>query len=287
MTLFSSWNGRIIEDEKICISASNRSFRYGDGCFETMKVVDGNLLLSELHFQRLFHSLNTLRFTIPDFFNAAFLHTQIKELVKTNGHQTLARVRLVVYRGDGGLYDLQDKRVNFIIQTWAGNNDANHFNQTGLRLDFFHDARITADSFSSIKSNNYLRYAIAAMAAKEHGLDDCILLNAFNRVADSTIANVFIVTNGIIKTPLLSEGCVSGVMRTYLLDCFKKEGLPFTEAAIDVDELLNASEVFLTNAMFGVRWVQQLGNNNYYNATSSLLHKKFIAPMFTAATFLK
>lgn len=285
MSLFANWNGRIVEEEKICISPNNRSFRYGDGCFETMKVINGKPLLSELHFQRLFSSLEMLRFTVRDFFTSVYLEAAIKELVRKNGHATLARVRLVAYRGDGGLYDLEDNNANFIIQSWPGKDASNYFNDTGLVADFFTDARITADLFSPIKTNNYLRYAIAAMSAKQKGLDEHILMNAFDRVADSTIANIFIVTKGLIKTPPLSEGCVSGVMRKYLLDCFKKESLPFAETEISPEELLNASEFFLTNAMVGMRWVGKVSKRNYDNATSSLLHKKFIEPLFSPATF--
>ena len=144
------------------------------------------------------------------------------ELVKTNTHDPLARVRLVVFRGDGGLYDLHDHSVNFIIQSWSGNAEFNLFNEAGLRLEVFTEASVSADVYSPIKSNNYLRYAMGALFVKRLGLDDCILTNAFSRVADSTIANIFIIENGTIKTPLLTEGPVNGVMRQFLLESFKR-----------------------------------------------------------------
>ncbi|MCW3082002.1 aminotransferase class IV [Segetibacter sp.] len=285
MSLFSNWNGKIIEEEKVFISPSNRSFRYGDGCFETMKVVNGNLLLCDLHFQRLFSSLKLLQFTRQKNLTEGELKSQINQLVNKNGHEELARVRLVVYRGDGGLYDVEDKNAYYIIQSWAGFTNTNVFNETGLRIGIFGDAKKTIDLFSSIKSNNYLGYAMAAMWAKEHRLDDALLMNPYNRVADATIANIFIVDRGIIKTPPLTEGCVNGVMRKYLLHCFEKEGLPHSQTEISSQDLLNASEVFLTNATYGMRWVQQIGNNSYRNTLSSYLHKKFIIPLFTPATF--
>jgi branched-chain amino acid aminotransferase len=143
----------------------------------------------------------------------------------------------------------------------------------------------TSDFFSTIKSNNYLGYAMAAKWAVENGLDDTLLTNTFDRVADATIANVFIVTDGVIKTPLLTEGCVSGVMRKYLLNCFEEDSIPFSEAKISCNELLNASEVFLTNAIYGIRWVQKVGTSNYKNSSSALLHTKFILPLFSSSTF--
>ena len=285
MALFSNWNGKIVENDKICISADNRSFRYGDGCFETIKVISGKVLLSDLHFQRLFASLQILKFTIPTVFTPDNLHAQIKDLVTINRHQQFARVRLVVYRGEGGLYNIEDKNPYYIIQSWEGNIQSNYFNQTGFSVGVFTDAKKTSDLFSTIKSNNYLGYAMAAFWAAENSLDDCILTNAFNRMADATIANIFILSDGIIKTPALSEGGVGGVMRRYLLQCFKEEGIPFLETEITLQEISNATEVFLTNANYGIRWVRKIGNIHYVNSLSSLLHKNFIAPLFTPATF--
>jgi branched-chain amino acid aminotransferase len=284
MPVFVNWNGKIVKEEQVVISPNNRSFKYGDGCFETMKVINDLLLLKNFHFQRLFSSLETLKFDVPPLLTADSFLNQILELVKVNGHHPLARIRLVVYRGEGGLYDLDNLAPNFIIQTSIGSNDSNIYNSSGFILDFFPDARKTADRFSSIKSNNYLGYAMGALWAKQHQLDDCLLINAHNRLADATIANIFIITNGVIKTPSLSEGCINGVMRKYLIECFLKEGIPFREAEITMEELLNASEVFLTNATYGIRWVKKVASSNYSNTTSSFLHLKYIVPLFNPTT---
>lgn len=281
MSLFSNWNGKVVKNDQICISPDNRSFKYGDGCFETIKIIDGKILLGDLHFQRLFSSLQTLKFAIPDFFTADYLSDQINTVVKINQHEKIARIRLVVYRGEGGLYDLENNNPNFVIQSWPGSTVSNYFNKTGLRIDIFNKAKKTADDFSSIKSNNYLGYAMGALFAQENGLDDCILTNALNRIADATIANVFIVNNGIIKTPPLTEGCVNGVMRRYLLSCLHKNSFPYQEVEIGREELMEASEIFLTNANYGIRWVSTMADKNYDKVLSSQLHKKFIEPLFS------
>lgn len=285
MSLLSIWNGKLVEEEGISISVNNRSFRYGEGCFETMKVVNGNVLLAPFHFKRLLTSLKTLQFSIPAFFNETLIESKIKELAKVNKHDALARVRLVVYGGNGSLYDNDNDCFNYVIQSLPGKIETNSFNSVGLNIGIFYDAKISADLFSSIKSNNYLPSLMGAKFALQNKLDDCILLNAFDRVADSTIANVFMVTNGIIKTPPLTEGCISGVMREYLLNSFQKEHIPFKEVQILEKELLNASEIFLTNAIVGIRWVKSFGQRNFKNDTSAFLYNKFIAPLFNPATF--
>src|SRR4051794_28697675 len=115
MSLFCNWNGRLVKEEEVHISPNNRSFRYGDGCFETLKVIAGRILLSEFHFNRLYSSLRTLKFEIPDFFTAEYLCEQVTQLVKLNNHHSLARVRLILFPGDGGLYDTEDRTLNFIL----------------------------------------------------------------------------------------------------------------------------------------------------------------------------
>lgn len=272
-----NWNGKIVEAEKVHISPDNRSFRYGDGCFETMKVVKGEIILSEFHFSRLFSSLEKLFFQIPSFFTAQYISDQVKKLTSAYQHE-FSRVRLTIYR-DGNSWQYPTAEPSFIIQRFDLDNTSNCLNEKGLKVGVYGDAKKTVDQFSMIKSNNYLPYVLGALWAKKNSFDDAIIHNCFNRIADSTIANVFILSEGVIKTPALSEGCIDGTMRRYLLQCLKKEGIPFLETAIEAYEILNAAEVFFTNAITGIRWVEQVNANHYTNNLSSYLYNNFIASL--------
>lgn len=222
-----------------------------------------------------------MHFTIPPFLHVKYLSDLILKLVKKNNHLHNARIRLTLFRGDGGLYDEVDPYPNFIIQSWEGNNDSNFFNTSGLLLNFYDDAKKSCDTFSQLKSNNFLPYAMGALFAKKNNLNDCLINNCYNRICESTVANVFIIADGIIKTPALNQGCVAGVMRRYLIDCLKLEGITFIEGEVLPEELSQASEVFLTNAIYGMRWVKSVGERNYTNKISRLLHQKFVAPLFS------
>lgn len=277
---FLIYDGKMQKTGKTMISPDNRSFRYGDGFFETMKVVNGRIVLEELHFERLFSSLDTLRFKKTASFTPAFLREQIILLAEKNQHAKLARIRVNIFRGDGGLYDTIDHIPHHLIQTWELNPATNHLNENGLVLGIYKEARKTSDAFSHIKSNNYLCYVMAALWAKEQKLNDAIVLNSNDQIADATIANIFIVKDGAIKTPGLSEGCVGGVMRKHLLAYLRKENMPVQETGLSVQDVLEASEIFLTNAMYGIKWVKQLNESEYTCQLSSLLHKNAIAPLF-------
>ncbi|MDE3236207.1 MAG: aminotransferase class IV [Bacteroidota bacterium] len=278
---YFNYNGKVLRNEKkAVISVDNRSFRYGDGCFETMKMTNGKILQSAYHQERLFTSLQALHFDKPNFFITEAFEQQIIELAKKNQHKKLARVRVTIFRGDGGLYDVENNQPNYLIQTWDLNSANNKLNENGLIVDVCKDVRKSCDKFSNIKSNNYLGYAMAAMWVKEQKMNDALVLNAYDRICDATIANVFLVKNGVIKTPALTEGCVSGTMRKYLLKCCREENLPVEETQIEAEELAEADELFLTNAVYGIRWVKECGATHYKQQLAEHLHEKFIAPLF-------
>lgn len=277
---FLLYNGKISKADKLLISPDNRSFRYGDGFFETIKVLNGKIILADLHIERLFSSLELLQFQPPNYFTPDYVKEQILELVKKNQHQKLARVRLTVFRGEGGLYDVENHFPNHLIQTWELNPANNLLNENGLVLGIYQDARKVCDHFSPIKSNNFLAYVMAALWAKQQQLNDVVLLNPYNRIADATIANVFVVKEGLIKTPSLTEGAINGVMRRHLLKSLREENMPVEETQLQVDDILQASEVFLTNAIYGLRWVKQLGESGYTSHISSLIYKKMVRTLF-------
>ena len=277
---FLNYNGKIYRADKLLISPNNRSFRYGDGCFETIKMIRGKMILEEYHFERLFTSIEHLQFEKPNFFNPQYLKEQVVEIAKKNYHDKLARIRLMVFRGNGGLYDPENHFPNFLIQTWELNPANNVLNENGLVIDIYKDARKVCDRFSHIKSNNYLPYAMAALWAKKNKLNDALLLNPYNNIADATIANVFIVKDGIINTPALTDGCVGGVMRRYLLQCMSNKNMPVEETSITVDDLQQAQELFLTNAGYGIRWVKGCGKGNYVLQVAAMLHSKFVDPLY-------
>ncbi|MDP1842595.1 MAG: aminotransferase class IV [Sediminibacterium sp.] len=272
--LFLFHDGKFLRSDKLLISPDNRSFRYGDGFFETMKWKNGQVMLQQLHLERLFHSLELLKFKPPTYFTAEYIVQAIQELVKKNQHHTLARIRLTIFRGEGGIYDHQNHFPHLLIQSWDLNESNNQLNENGLDIDIYRLSVKSADHFSSIKSNNYLPYVMAAIWAKEQNLNDAILLNADGNIADATIANVFMVKDGFIKTPPLSDAAVAGVMRRHLLNQLNHLGYEVRETSIAPAELLQASEIFLTNAIYGIRWVKQLENVQFTSLLTAKIFKE-------------
>ncbi|MES1159327.1 MAG: aminotransferase class IV [Bacteroidota bacterium] len=274
MSTFINFNGKFLPSDTAILTADNRGFRYGDGLFETMRVVGDRLYLSNHHFERLLAGSHLLQLAPLPFLTPERLTEQVLELCKLNGHANLARVRLVVFRGEGSLSDPVDPFPHYIIQSWPLSVENSKLNEKGLTLGLFPDGRKACDSFANLKSNNYLLYAQAALYARGQGLDDALVLNSHERIADSTIANLFYINQGIIYTPPLTEGGVAGVMRRTLLETLPMAGFPVQEKTTTPEDLERAEEVFLTNALKGIKWVGSFGASTYECRLIPALHRE-------------
>jgi branched-chain amino acid aminotransferase len=273
---FINFNGTSIPSGTPVLTADNRGFRYGDGIFETITVKDGHIRLGPYHFERLMAGARVLQFHLPPLFTTERLTEQILQLCEKNGHSALARVRLTVFRDDGGLSDPGDHFPHYIIQSWDLPPGSDEFNGDGLIIDLFPDGRKSCDPFSNLKSNNFLLYALAALYARKNGLHDCLVLNSHERIADSTIANLFYIQGGKIYTPPLSEGCVAGVMRRLLLELLPQAGFTILEKATTIEDLAAAEEIFLTNALKGIKWVRSFRRPTYSSTLTRAVYQELI-----------
>ncbi len=268
------FNGKVLPADEPVLLASNRGYRYGDGLFETMKLLKGQILFAADHFERLFAGLSLLHFEIAPLFTKEKLIQEILRLCQKNDCEQMARVRLSVSRGIGGLYDT-DRRLNWLIESWPLNNTVNTINENGLIIGVYPDARKSCDKFSNLKSANFLPYSMAAQYATANKLNDCLVLNTNGFIADSTIANVFIIKDNAVTTPALTEGCVSGIFRRNLLHWLRREKYTVNERTLSIQDMENADEVFLTNAIHGIRWVAGYSHKAFVNTKTLEIYKGF------------
>jgi branched-chain amino acid aminotransferase len=273
--MFISFNGKITPADQPVLQASNRSYRYGDGLFETMKLAQGKIRLEELHFQRLMKGLELLKFERPKLFTTGKLAAEIIQLAEKNQVRELGRVRLSVFRGNGGLYDA-DRALQYLIECWPLPDSFSRLNENGLEIGIYPDAPKPVNLFSGLKSANFLPYTMASIYAKENKLNDCLLLNQEGEIADSTIANLFICKEGQFITPGPEQGAVDGVMRNYLVREMRAAGYAVEEGPVSISALEAADEVFLSNAIHGVKWVRRFRDSIYTNKYASDIYSRII-----------
>ena len=257
------FNGEMVPLNQPVLPLSNRGFKFGDGVFETMKVEKGVLQLAAYHFERLFTSLQLLQ--IGASFSAEGLTENILQLCTANGCTHRGRVRLAVFRTDSGA-------ASYAIEAVDLPEEKVLWNEQGWTLDLYPYVRKSVDVFANLKSANYLPYVMADLYAKEKGLDEALLLNCHGLLCDASKANLFLVKDDEILTPALHQGCVNGVMRRYVVEELKKKGYVVKQEALSQEDLEGAEEVFLTNALQGIKWVQRFRDVEYGSAQTKALH---------------
>src|SRR5205814_4801230 len=102
---FICFNGKVLPEDEPVLTHTNHSYRYGDGLFETMKFINGRIILEDYHFERLETGMQLLHINKPALFNKENIREEIIHLCRKNNCEKLARLRLSVSRGNGGLYD--------------------------------------------------------------------------------------------------------------------------------------------------------------------------------------
>lgn len=235
-----------------------RGLYYGDALFETIRVFDGRIPFIEQHCSRLFRGMELMGYVIPDDWCPDYFHAEILRTAPSN-----ARVRLTVWRSPGGLYFPEDNTPQFLIQARSLTTEAFQWSSDGLRVGLCTSIRLAVDRLSGLKAPNAPRYVAASQEARSRGWDDAVILNAHERVCEATSSNIFWMNDGALFTPPLSDGCVTGVMRELLLALTKREGYAVSEKSATFADLLAADELFLTNAVSGIRPVVECEGKVY------------------------
>lgn len=267
-------NGTIAADFQVSLQ-NNRAFLYGDAVFETIKVVDNNILFLEDHYFRLMASMRILRMEIPDQFTMEFFENQILELKNTIAPAPSYRIRITVYRDSDGFYYPNSKEVSFLMHVLPLQNKLFQLNNTPLEIELFKDFSINAQLLSTLKSTNRMVQITGSIFAKENGYDNCVVLNTDKNVAEALDSNIFMVVGNHIVTPPLADGCLNGILRKQLIAMLSKtEGYTFEEKSISPFDLQKADELFLTNAIKGIQSVTKYRKKSFDNKVAQALLNK-------------
>ncbi len=250
------------------LTADNRAFRFGDGLFESMRMINGKLQFANLHADRLAAGMKALKIEGYSLMDDYFLKQKTADLSKKNKWKGNARFRLSVFRTGAGLYTPEHNKNSYILQGSALESNIYELNKKGLIVDLFPDLAKPINKFAPLKTSNSLIYVMAGLYKTQNKLDEAILLNDKGFLCESISSNLFIAYDKKIYTPALNQGCIAGVVRSSILHIAKLNNLEIVEAEINPKILDQADEVFLTNATKGVQWVMGYGRKRYFDKFS-------------------
>ncbi|MGD1982155.1 MAG: aminotransferase class IV [Flavobacteriales bacterium] len=258
-----NYQGDIIELKALPVQDVKRATMYGDAVFETIRMRDNKLLFVEDHYFRLMASMRILRMPIPMEFTPEFFVDEANRLAEEVA-VTDGRLRLQVVRKSEGKYTPEDNNecVWWMELEELGSQDYT-WTSKGLKVDLFKDHYIQPGLLSTLKSSNALPYVLAGIFAKENGLDAMLLVNDKKMLVEANAANIFVLKDNVLKTAPLEDGPLRGVFRKNLIGWAKEIGLEIKEESINPFELQKADEIWLTNTISGVQWVEKYRKRTY------------------------
>ena len=263
--LYVSINGEIQNADQAAITIDNRTFRYGIGLFETILAINNEVQQLTFHWNRLQQGLQLLGFQTPSFFNEAALLKAIQGILNKNKHNKYARIRIQFFANAGGILETQQNTCNYLIETSAIDASICELNENGLLVGIHTLYKKEIDPLSAYKINGRICYAMAAQEAKEKKWNDALVLNSQGNIIESSISNIFWIKDKTVYTPPVSEGCIAGIRRANWISTLKEKGIPVIEMPLSKEMLLEADEVFLTNSIRKIRWVNAIENKIYEN----------------------
>ena len=238
-------NSEFINEQYLIIKSSNRAFNYGDGFFETIKIINTKPFNFPAHYARF--SLACVILKLRNEETVCSLLSVINNLINQN-NLINGSVKIHISREEGGRYQPKSQNCEMMINTCSGFG----FEQNiPVSLCLFSDEVKTMGRLSNIKSVNAAVSVLGAIHAKELGFENAILRNTKGSYIEATNSSLFILKDNVIYSPPLSDGCIDGTMRAWVLSIYK-----VIEKSLCLADIKQSDEVFITNALTGITAVK-------------------------------
>lgn len=240
--------GKLVSKEEATINVYDHGLLYGDGVFEGIRVYGGKVFLHEEHIARLYESALAIRLPIP--MSTSEMIDAVEMTVKENGIVD-GYIRLVVTRGGGSLgLDIRktsDPQVIIIADTIT--LYPKEIYENGMKLITASTIRNHPGALSArIKSLNYLNNILAKIEGIDAGSPEALMLNHKGEVAECSGDNIFIVKDGVLKTPGPDAGILEGLTRNAVMKIARDSGYEVKECVLLRHDIYIADECFLTGS---------------------------------------
>ncbi|MDA0729487.1 MAG: aminotransferase class IV [Bacteroidetes bacterium] len=265
------YNGKVQSMQSVGAPMETRAFLFADGCFESMRWTQGKVPFLSLHVGRLQAALSTRGIDFNPSLEEMALSASLQEWSKTWGFSGDARIRLTAWRAGEGAYLPTSDEVEWVATVEPMRECGFAIPDKGLDVDIYQDMVKPITPTSRFKNLSADVYVQAARHAKFKGWGDALILNQDQKIIESSRSNLFVVSNGVLYTPSLADGCVAGVMRAVVIRLALSHNVKVYECTLTPQALLQADELFLTNAIRGVEWVASYKTKRYFHTIAEKL----------------
>jgi len=270
-------DGEFYEKENAKISVFDHGLLYGDGVFEGIRFYNGGVFRLQEHIDRLYDSAHAICLKVG--LDKQALTEALLQTIRLNELRD-GYVRLVVTRGCGDLGlnpALCPRATVFIIASKITLYSEEKYEQ-GLEVVTCATRRIPHGALSPmVKSLNYLNNVMAKIESQQAGAGEGLMLNEQGFVSECTGDNIFTVKKGIIYTPPISSGALSGVTRNVVFEMAAELGITILEPNMTRYDIFTADECFLTGTAAEIIPAVKLDTREIGSGTPGPLTRKLIA----------
>ncbi|MFB3118528.1 MAG: branched-chain-amino-acid transaminase [Myxococcota bacterium] len=275
--------GKVVDGSEARIPVTDHGLLYGDGVFEGIRIYGRSVFRLEDHIQRFASAAKALWLELPGGTKAA--RKIVLETARAYGADE-AYVRLIATRGDGplGIDPTHCSKPRLICIVDRIDVHPEHKRSAGIDLLTSSWRRPPADVLDPrVKSLNYLNNVMAKLEARQRGGDEALLLNAAGSIAETSVANIFLVRGGDLLTPPPSDGALEGITRATVLELAASLGIPARTQSLGRFDLFAADEVFLTGSGAGLVPVRSLDGRSIGAGGPGPVYEKIWAAFLEAA----
>ncbi|MFC2021743.1 aminotransferase class IV [Chloroflexota bacterium] len=267
-------NGSLVPRSQALISVLDYGFLYGFGLFETMRAYGGQVFRLDNHLNRLARSAAILG--LPT--ETLGLKRAVTDTIRANQLGD-ARIRITISIGEGRMAPDPSTCSKPTVLILAGRYKPYPAQVYGKGFGAIVSSirRNSQSPLSGLKSANYLESMLARQEARDAGVDEAICLNEKGLLAEASMSNIFLVTDGILRTPGQENGILPGITRETVLELTPQLGINTLEHDIRLDDLINAQEAFITNSLIEVMPLTEVGGKPVGSGRPGPLTKRLMA----------
>jgi len=241
-------NDKLIDADKACISVRDSGFLYGAGLFETMRSHNGVVFALTDHLDRLFFSARKLSINNP--YDKKYVTDAVYEVLRANKLSD-ARLRLTFTNGPMAESD-QDRKPTLLITAKKFRSYPPEYYKNGVLVILCPFRQNPDDPTCGHKTTNYFSRMIALNMAHRKRAAEALWFTTDNRLAEGCVSNVFLVKNSTLFTPPIETPILAGVARKTICRLALSNSIELIEKDLNIEDLLGADEVFLTNVIMQV-----------------------------------
>lgn len=241
-------NDKIIEINKACISVTDSGFLYGAGLFETMRSHNGIVFSLTDHLDRLFFSASALSIEIC--YDKEYIADAVNKVLKAN-KLTDARLRLTLTGGPMSASD-EERKSTLLITAAKLQPYPPEYYQKGVLVVLCPFRQNPSDPTCGHKTTSYFPRMLALKTAHQKRAAEALWFTADNRLAEGCVSNVFLVKDSVLYTPPLKTPVLAGIARKTVCQLALKNSIKLVEKDLNIDDVLGADEIFLTNVIMQV-----------------------------------